>query len=62
MTQEDLAFAASMSAAALSRIEGGHRNPTWGTVKRLAAGLQRTLADVAALSEELERRGPRRQR
>jgi transcriptional regulator with XRE-family HTH domain len=55
-TQEDLAHAASVSTAALSRIETGHRNPTWSTVRRLAGGLGVSLAEVAALSEELERR------
>jgi DNA-binding XRE family transcriptional regulator len=55
-TQEDLAHAAGISTNALSRIETGKRNPTWSTVQHIAAGLGRSLAEVAALSEELDRR------
>ena len=59
-TQEDVAHAAGITTASLSRIEVGSRNPTWGTVKSIATGLGRTLTEVAALSEELELRERRR--
>lgn len=53
-TQEDLAHAARATTTSIARIEAGARNPTWSTVKRIAAGLDRTLAEVATLAEELE--------
>jgi transcriptional regulator with XRE-family HTH domain len=56
LTQESLGHASGVTTGAISRIEAGVRNPTWATVKRLAAALDTSLAEVAALSEELERR------
>ncbi len=55
-TQEDLAHDSGITTAALSRIEGGHRNPTWGTVKRIANGLGLPLSRLAAIAEDLDRR------
>jgi len=51
-TQEDLAHKAGLTVAAFARIERGHANPTWTTVKRLAAALDISLA---ALGEVVER-------
>lgn len=50
-SQAALAEKAGLTVAALSRIERGHTNPTWGTVVALAAALGTTVADLAALSE-----------
>jgi transcriptional regulator with XRE-family HTH domain len=50
-SQAALAEKAGLTVAALSRIERGHTNPTWGTVVGLAAALGTTVADLAALSE-----------
>jgi transcriptional regulator with XRE-family HTH domain len=51
-TQEDLAHRAGLTVAAFARIERGHANPTWTTVRRIAVALEISLA---ALGEEVER-------
>jgi transcriptional regulator with XRE-family HTH domain len=51
-TQEDLAHRAGLTVAAFARIERGHANPTWTTVRRLAGALEISLA---ALGEAVER-------
>jgi transcriptional regulator with XRE-family HTH domain len=51
-TQEDLAHRAGLTVAAFARIERGHANPTWTTVRRLAAALEISLP---ALGEAVER-------
>lgn len=45
-TQEDLAHAAGLSVAAWARIERGQSNPTWTTVRRIAAALDLSLGDL----------------
>jgi transcriptional regulator with XRE-family HTH domain len=50
-TQEDLAHRAGLTVAAFARIERGHANPTWTTVRRLAVALDISLA---ALGEAVE--------
>ena len=49
--QLDLAEGASVTVAHLSKIERGYVNPTWGTVVKIAAALDVTIAEVAARSE-----------
>jgi transcriptional regulator with XRE-family HTH domain len=56
-TQEDLAHKAGLTVAAFARIERGHANPTWTTVRRLAGALDISLA---ALGETVERTQDRR--
>lgn len=56
-TQEDLAHRAGLTVAAFARIERGHANPTWTTVRRIAVALEVSLADLAAA---VERAKPRR--
>jgi transcriptional regulator with XRE-family HTH domain len=51
-TQEDLAHRAGLTVAAFARIERGHANPTWTTVRRIAAALEISLA---ALGDAVER-------
>ncbi len=51
-TQEDLAHRAGLTVAAFARIERGHANPTWTTVRRIAGALEITLA---GLGEAVER-------
>lgn len=55
LTQEALAHAAGITVGHLSTIERGHSNPTWATVKAIAAGLGLALPDVAAIAAELEK-------
>lgn len=51
LTQEELAERAEMPIAELSRIEAGAIEARWGTLRRIAAGLGTSLADVFRLSE-----------
>ena len=51
-TQEDLAHRAGLTVAAFARIERGHANPTWTTVRRIASALEISLE---ALGEAVER-------
>lgn len=56
-TQEDLAHRAGLTVAAFARIERGNANPTWTTVRRIAAALGVSLATLA---EAVERQKTRR--
>jgi transcriptional regulator with XRE-family HTH domain len=55
-TQEDLAHRAGLTVAAFARIERGHANPTWTTVRRIAVALEISLVGLA---EAVERHRPR---
>jgi len=59
LTQEDLAHKAGITTGTLSLIERGHANPTWATIKEIAAGLDVSLMRLSELSERVER-GKRR--
>jgi transcriptional regulator with XRE-family HTH domain len=50
-SQAVLAERAGLTVAALSRIERGRTNPTWGNVVALAAALDTTVADLATRAE-----------
>ncbi len=54
-TQEDLAHRAGLTVAAFARIERGHANPTWTTVRRIAVALDVSLSGLA---EAVERGKP----
>jgi transcriptional regulator with XRE-family HTH domain len=56
-TQEDLAHRAGLTVAAFARIERGHANPTWTTVRRIANALEISLVTLA---EAVERQKLRR--
>jgi transcriptional regulator with XRE-family HTH domain len=56
-TQEDLAHRAGLTVAAYARIERGHANPTWTTVRRITVALGVTLSGLA---EAIERTAPHR--
>jgi transcriptional regulator with XRE-family HTH domain len=53
LSQAALAERAGLTVAALSRIERGHTNPTWGTIVALAKALHTTVANLAARSETI---------
>lgn len=57
LTQEELAFDIGLHPTEISRLEGGHRNPTWETMKRLAKGLRVPVWHMVAVAEtfDLER-------
>jgi transcriptional regulator with XRE-family HTH domain len=50
-TQEDMAHEAGLTVAAFARIERGHANPTWTTVRRIATALEVSLATLAEAIE-----------
>jgi transcriptional regulator with XRE-family HTH domain len=54
LTQEALAHDAGVTTGTLSLIERGHSNPSWGTVKRIAAALGVTIVDLARAGERLD--------
>jgi transcriptional regulator with XRE-family HTH domain len=55
ITQEDLAHEAGVTVGTLSLIERGKSNPAWGTVKRIAKALDKTLGDIATHADTLDR-------
>lgn len=53
-TQESVAQAADLTAATLSLIERGQANPTWDTVKKIAAALGVSMRDLGNLVDRLD--------
>jgi transcriptional regulator with XRE-family HTH domain len=53
-TQEDLAHAADITTGTLSLIERGHANPTWSTVKGIAAALGVSMGELGKLADGIE--------
>lgn len=51
-TQEDLAYNAGITVAALARIERGQTNPRWTIVRRIGSGLKASLAELVAAVED----------
>lgn len=56
LSQEALALTAELHPTWISHLESGRVNPTWGNVRRIAAGLEVPLSMLAARAEELERK------
>jgi XRE family transcriptional regulator, regulator of sulfur utilization len=54
VSQEALAYEAGVTSGTLSLIERGLSNPTWGTVKGIAAALNVSIADLSKLSLDFE--------
>jgi transcriptional regulator with XRE-family HTH domain len=50
-TQESLADEAGITERALSQIETGNANPTWATIRNLAAALGVSMGDLAQLAD-----------
>jgi transcriptional regulator with XRE-family HTH domain len=55
VSQEALAYEAGVTSGTLSLIERGLSNPTWGTVKGIAAALDVTIAELALQSLTFEK-------
>lgn len=55
-SQEVLASKAGVTTGTLGMIERGQANPTWDTVKGIAAALGLSIGDLARLSEKFEDR------
>jgi transcriptional regulator with XRE-family HTH domain len=56
LSQEQAAYNADLHPTWLSHVESG-RNPAWGTVRRIAAGLGVQLSELARVAEEIEASG-----
>ena len=54
LSQEALGLIAGIHPTWISHMESGRVNPTWGNVRRIAAGLRVPLSVLAALAEDLE--------
>lgn len=54
VTQERLAEGADLTGATLSLIERGRANPTWETVKKIAAALDSSMGELGKLADKLE--------
>jgi transcriptional regulator with XRE-family HTH domain len=52
-TQEAVAQRAGIAIPTLSMIEGGNSNPTWATVRDIAAALSVSMGDLAKLADKL---------
>jgi transcriptional regulator with XRE-family HTH domain len=53
-TQQVVAERAGIAVPTLSHIEAGHANPTWATVRDIAATLELSIGELAKLSEKQE--------
>jgi transcriptional regulator with XRE-family HTH domain len=56
LTQETLAEKTGLTGRTLSAIETGTANPTWATVRDIAAGLGVSVSEAAKLAESYEER------
>ena len=54
MTQEALAQEAGITVGHMSMIERGHSNPTWATVKSVAAVLLVSMGEMGRLVDQQE--------
>lgn len=52
LSQEVLAEEAGLTGRTVSAIETGNANPTWATVRDIAAALEVTMVEIARLSEK----------
>lgn len=55
VSQEALGYEAGVTSGTLSLIERGLSNPTWGTVKGIAAALNVDIVELAKLSLKFEK-------
>lgn len=54
LSQEAVALDADMEPSWLSHIESGRRNPSWGTVQRIAAALGVKVSELAIAAERID--------
>lgn len=54
MTQEDLANNSNLHQRWISNVETGKRNPSYGSLRRLAAGLDLSASELIARAEAAE--------
>jgi transcriptional regulator with XRE-family HTH domain len=53
-TQEELSLRAQLHQRWISNIETGKRNPSYTSIRRLAAGLDLTASELIARAEQIE--------
>ena len=58
LTQSALAERVGFDPSRISRLEKGEGNPRWATARRVAIGLEVTMAELADVAEGFEK--PRR--
>jgi DNA-binding XRE family transcriptional regulator len=56
ITQEQLANDSGLHQRWISNVETGKRNPSYGSLRRLAAGLELSAPELIARAERLERK------
>jgi transcriptional regulator with XRE-family HTH domain len=55
LSQDGLSARAGIDSTYISRLERGHRNPTWTTLGRLSRGLRVTRWELVKRADELGR-------
>jgi transcriptional regulator with XRE-family HTH domain len=55
LTQEQLALRTGLHQRWISNVETGKRNPSYASLRRLAAGLDQQTSELLALAEAIER-------
>jgi transcriptional regulator with XRE-family HTH domain len=58
LTQEQLANDTDLHQRWLSNVETGKRNPSYASLRRLAAGLELTTSELLARAERIEASAP----
>ncbi len=54
LTQEALSLRAELHQRWISNVENGKRNPSYGSLRRLAGGLELSASELIALAEQIE--------
>jgi transcriptional regulator with XRE-family HTH domain len=54
LTQEAVALRADLHQRWISNVENGKRNPSYGSLRRLAAGLDLSASELLASAEQIE--------
>ena len=54
LTQEQLANDTGLHQRWISNVETGKRNPSYGSLRRLAAGLELSASELLARAEQIE--------
>lgn len=54
LTQEQLANDTDLHQRWISNVENGKRNPSYGSLRRLAAGLELSTSELIAGAEQIE--------
>ncbi len=57
LTQEAVSLRADLHQRWISNVENGKRNPSYGSLRRLAAGLDLTASELLSRAEQIEASG-----